>query len=107
MAAFQKTELPDTALTLPRVIVWAFVALQRMYPLSKSTESDEYAHPLSYSIETIKSKVSGTTFVIVRGSFELDTQAYSNGTKKFWEWVSLRDNGVQIPTDLLKSTTNP
>jgi hypothetical protein len=100
MAAFTKAELPDTALTLPRAIVWAFVCLTRMYPLSKSTESDEYAHPLSYSLETIKSKISGTTFVIVRGSFELDTQAYSNGTKKFWEWVSLRDTGVNIPVDL-------
>lgn len=100
MATFTKAELPDTALTLPRVIVWAFVCLTRMYPLSKSTESDEYAHPLSYSLETIKSKISGTTFVIVRGSFELDTQAYSNGTKKFWEWVTLRDSGVNIPVDL-------
>jgi hypothetical protein len=103
MAAFTKTELPDSTLTLPRVIVWAFICLTRMYPLSKSTESDEYTHPLSYSLETIKSKISGTTFVIVRGSFELDTQAYSNGTKKFWEWVSLRDSGVQIPIDLKAS----
>jgi hypothetical protein len=100
MAAFAKTELPDTALTLPRVIVWAFVCLIRMYPLSKSTESDEYTHPLSYTLETISSKISGTTFVIVRGSFELDSQAYVNGTKKFWEWVSLRDTGAQIPADL-------
>jgi hypothetical protein len=100
MAAFTKAELPDSTLSLPKVVVWAFVCLTRMYPLSKSTESDEYAHPLSYSLETIKSKISGTTFVIVRGSFELDTQAYSNGTKKFWEWVSLRDVGVQIPIDL-------
>jgi hypothetical protein len=95
--SFTRDQIPDTALNLASIIVWALSALQNIFPTSVSIESDDYSQPPpSYGLMVIESRLTQKLMLICRGSFEVDEQWFTDPKGlPIWAYVTARDTGYQ------------
>lgn len=93
--SFTRDQLPDSALNLASLIVWALTAIQNTFPTSISPENPDGDNPPSYGLMVVESRLSGKLMLICRGSFELDDQWFSDPSGPIWAHVSARDSGYQ------------
>jgi hypothetical protein len=95
--SFTRDQIPETALNLASIIVWALSAIQNIFPTSVSIESDDYSqNPPSYGLMVIESRLTQKLMLICRGSFEVDEQWFTDPKgKPLWAYVTARDTGYQ------------
>jgi hypothetical protein len=105
--SFTRDQIPDTALNLASIIVWALTALQNIFPTSVSIESDGDDNPPSYGLMVIESRLTNQLMLICRGSFEVDEQWFSDPQGlPLWAYVSARDTGYRsIPPTFDETVT--
>jgi hypothetical protein len=94
--SFTRDQIPETALNLASIIVWALTALQNLFPTSVSMESPEGDNPPSYGLMVVESRLTQRLMLICRGSFEVDRQWLIDPQGlPLWAYVTARDNGYQ------------
>jgi hypothetical protein len=103
--SFTRDQIPETALNLASIIVWALTALQNIFPTSVSPEYPEGDNPPSYGLMVVESRLTQQLMLICRGSFEVDEQWFTDPKGlPIWAYVTARDSGYQSIPQIFDET---